>query len=246
MKSERLLYAIGMIDENIVEEAAPKIAITRSVKKITWLKKLIPVAACTVITLFIVFVLPQVNKAPIFKNNTNPTPIPMNIVMNELKDFPQDEADIGLFWEDYIPLNMAELNVYYSVDIRPKYLPEILEKEMVVDVTYGNLGIFKRKDGTVYYDNNDLKYQSEDKARSVVITAAKGHLPKYDVLYLYEGKLQTSQINGNAVLISHYIDEEGEHYYAEFLYKDVGFNIWGNNITKDDFIKMIASYFENR
>lgn len=64
------------------------------------------------------------------------------------------------------------------------------------------------------------------------------------MLNLYEGKLQTSEIDGNDVLIAHYEDEKGEHYYAEFLHNDVGFNIWGNNIIKDDFIKTIVSYFE--
>ncbi|GEM_PF-1711847 len=257
MKSEKLLYAIGMIDESMIEEAIPKLAVKRLVKKVNRLKKLVTVAACAAISLFAVFVLPQIIKTPFRnapggnnsilsgqqKDERNETD-QMNIVINELKDFPSMEMDIGLFWDDYIPLNIDELNEYYGIDIRPGYLPETLEKEPVVDVTYGNLGIFKRKDGTVYYDNNELKYQNKDKTQSVVISAAKGHLPKYDVTNLYEGNLQTSDICGNTVSISHYENEEGEHYYAEFLYNGVGFNIWGSNIEKDDFIKMLASYFE--
>lgn len=45
-------------------------------------------------------------------------------------------------------------------------------KEMVVDATYCNLGIFKKKDVTVYYNNNELKYQSKD------ITKASSFLPQ--------------------------------------------------------------------
>ncbi len=141
-------------------------------------------------------------------------------------------------------MTIDELNEYLGMNIDPSYLPETLGKEMVVDVAYGNLGIFKKSDGTVYYDNNELKYESADKTQSIIIVVAKGHLPEYDVLGLYEGDLKASDINGNTVLFTHYKDEQGEHYYAEFLYTNVGFNLWGNNISQDDFIKVVAAYFE--
>lgn len=64
MKSDKLLYAIGMIDEDMVKEAAPIIT-ARSVRKHTWLKPLMPIAACAAIALFAIFVLPQINRSPI-------------------------------------------------------------------------------------------------------------------------------------------------------------------------------------
>lgn len=259
MKSEKLLYAIGMIEESMIEEAAPKTI--RTEKKHGLLKYLMPAATCAAIALFAIFVLPQISKTPnnntpgrnnsvipgqqTDKNNeTNSVYVKMNIVMNELEKFPSKaEGDIGLFWDDYISMTIDELNEYYGMDICPSYLPGTLKKEMVVDVTYGNLGIFKRDNGTVYYDNNELKYENADKAQSVIISVAKGHLPKYDVMGLYKGDLKASDIDGNTVLFTHYNDENGDHYYAEFLYNNVGFNLWGNNISKDDFIKTVASYF---
>lgn len=68
MNNEKLLYAIGMIEESIIKEAAPKTTAVITVKKSSWVKKFIPVAACAAIALFTIFVLPQMNKMPI--NNT--------------------------------------------------------------------------------------------------------------------------------------------------------------------------------
>jgi hypothetical protein len=257
MKNDKLLYAIGMIDEGIIAEAAPTITVERPVRKHAWLKAIMPVAACAAVALLVIFSLPQINKTPINntpgENNivtpgqqTNPTPVPMNIIMNELEAFPSETVgDIGLWWEDYISMSIDKLNEYFGMNISPSYLPEKFEKKMVVDVTYGNLGIFKRSDGTVYYDNNELKYESTDKTQSIIIVVAKGHLPKYDVMNLYEGDLKTSDINGNTVLFTHYKDKQGEHYYAEFMYNNVGFNLWGNDISQEDFVKTVASYFGN-
>jgi hypothetical protein len=256
MKNDKLLYTIGMIDEGMIKEAAPIITSARPVRKRTWLKALMPVAACTAITLFVIFALPQINKTPIDKtpggNNAvtpgqqaNPIPVQMNIVMNEIEAFPPETVgDIGLWWDDYISMTVDELNEYFGMNIGPSYLPEKFEKEMVVDVTYGNLGIFKKSDGTVYYDNNELKYESTDKTQSIIIVVAKGHLPKYDIMHLYEGDLKASDIDGNTVLFTHYKDKQDEHYYAEFVYNHVGFNLWGNNISQEDFVKTVASYFE--
>ena len=265
MNNEKLLHAIGMIDEGIIEEAAPKTTAVMAVKKRDWVKKFIPVAACAAIALFTIFVLPQMNKMPINNipdsnnsiipgqqtNKNNVTngpynwPVQMNIVMNELESFPSEPVgDIGLWWDDYISMTIDELNKYFGMNIAPSCLPEKFAKEMVVDVTYGNLGIFKKSDGTVYYDNNELKYESTDKTQSIIIVVAKGHLPKYDIMNVYEGDLKVSDIDGNNVLLAHYKDDKGEHYYAEFLYKNVGFNLWGNNISQKDFVKTVASYFE--
>lgn len=69
MKSEKLLYAIGLIDESIIEEAIPKLSVKRPVKKFDRLKKLATVAACATIILFITFALLRINKIPI---NNNP------------------------------------------------------------------------------------------------------------------------------------------------------------------------------
>lgn len=65
MKSDRLLYAIGMIDDSIIEEAASITITARPVRKRAWLKALIPVAACAAVTLFVIFAFPQINKTPI-------------------------------------------------------------------------------------------------------------------------------------------------------------------------------------
>lgn len=64
MKSEKLLYTIGMIDEGIIKEANP-INTARPARKHTWLRALMPVAACAAIALLAIFALPQVNKIPI-------------------------------------------------------------------------------------------------------------------------------------------------------------------------------------
>lgn len=101
MKSEKLLYAIGMIEESMIEEAAPKTI--RTEKKHGLLKYLMPAATCAAIALFAIFVLPQISKTPnnntpgrnnsvipgqqTDKNNeTNSVYVKMNIVMNELRN----------------------------------------------------------------------------------------------------------------------------------------------------------------
>lgn len=240
MGSEELLHAIGMIEDSMIEEAAPSIAITAGpIQKRRYLKHLLTAAACAAIALIAFLSLPPFHQAP-----TVHKPAQRNIVMNELRTFPSEvTGDIALFWDNYVPMTLNELNQYYGTDISPSYLPETFSRQMVADATYGNLGIFKRADGTIYHDNNELKYQSFNKKQSIVISAAKGHLPRYDVMGFYRGELKASDIEGNTVLFAHYMDDEGEHYYAEFLYHNVGFNLWGNNISQDEFFETVSAYF---
>jgi len=248
MRAEQILDAIGLIDDEMLEEAEPmKLTAKRSPKY-----ALYAIACAVVIAVLLIpgsyNTLKQAFQNGVTAQQTNDlTADQGEVAINELETFPEDQiqGDIGLFWDDYISFGINELNLYYGTDIRPEYLPVTFDKEMVVDVIYGHLGIFKRQDGTVYYDNNEIKYVSKDKAQSIIIAVAKGHLPRYDVMGLYEGKLKISNIKGNKVLLTHYKNEDGQHYYAEFMHNDVGFNIWGNNISKDEFIKTIESYFDS-
>ncbi len=266
MKREQLFYAIGMIEDTLVKEADPANQIVYPQKNNGWIRSAKPVLMGAAAALILFFVLinhfdPRFfgvpndkelqNQSAGLKNvkerdkeeeSNSPKTAAKNLFINELVELPQSSGDIDLCWDDYITMTEAQLQEYYKANIYPTQLPDKIERKMVKDVTYGNLGIFKRADGTVYYDTNELKYQSKDSNQSILVSVALGKLPVYDVFEAHKGKLKESSINGNRVLLAHYKNESGEQYYAEFLYENVGFNLWGTNVTQDEFAKVVEGY----
>ncbi|MDD2235226.1 MAG: hypothetical protein PHZ11_09080 [Desulfitobacteriaceae bacterium] len=154
MKSDKLLHVIGMIDESMIEEAAPITATTRPVRKCTWLRALMPVAACAAVTLFVIFALPRINKAPI--DNT-PVPggghssiipgqqsgaiyhgidisqiimhdyeakVPIGFIFKHKLRMMRKDLSIGSHWDDQAQFTKKDIESALSISVTDPVLPE--------------------------------------------------------------------------------------------------------------------------
>lgn len=186
---------------------------------------------------------------------------PMTIVINRLSDTPKaSDGDIGLNWDDVITMTAEQLQDYFGTQIYPLVLPpEFLNDFIVDDSWYGRFFVFENNNGEIYYDQNDILYESKKAAEfheqngyrdyslpSILITVSKERAIFNDarISVLYESELEISNINGNEVTISAYTDKYGENFFAYFVKDGVNFEVYGNLILQDDFIDMLVSYFE--
>lgn len=155
------------------------------------------------------------------------------IVVHSIKDISSDKMNIGLSRDDFVEMTRDEMKKYYGVD----YVPEV-----PVDIKPWEderSGIYKRNGGTgeVYWDTDILNYSNEDFTRTVNLEVAKGGYPPIDYAY-FEPTEEKSIINNIEIMIGH---SENGYYYAEFMYKNVGFAINAYGVTQDEFVAIIAS-----
>ena len=179
-----------------------------------------------------------------------------SIQVLELQEKPNQEARFPAMRHaaDFVPMSMSELAAYYGTDILPTALPNDLHP---TDWNPGmTAGIYRRASGaeagTVYDDQNSFLWtDSTDASRyqkSIFLTVAKGALPFHpfadistDTLTGGKGfSAQAAIIHGTQVLLGHYKDEN-EFYYAQFFYKNTGFELESQNVALTDLIKAIES-----
>lgn len=100
-------------------------------------------------------------------------------------------------------------------------------------------GIFKRNGGAgeVYWDADILNYSNEDFTRNLWLEADKGSSVLRDYVY-FDGTEEKSVINNVEILIG--VNDDG-CYYAEFMYKGVGFLLEADGVTQDEFVSVISS-----
>ena len=172
-----------------------------------------------------VYHLTQREIAPALKENV--------IVVNEteeLLDAPPKLNGIALMYDDFIKMNEEELATYYKTDVFPK-VPEDLKKW---EESYG---IFKRKNGEIYYDGNIINYSNEDFSRKVNLAIAKETNLPYDVLVMSK-KEEVSIINAQKVVIA---KDPDNNYMVCFKYNDVGFTLMTHGLQLDEIESMVAS-----
>lgn len=158
------------------------------------------------------------------------------IVVHDIEGITRDTMDICRMRDDFIPMSREELTDYYGID----YVPTVPEDMKLLK--NGDHGIYKRNGGTgdVYWDQNDLTYSNEDQTRAVRIGVNKGNKVYVQFVY-FEGTEERSVIADVEVLIG---KAENGHYYAEFMYQDVGFLIHACGVTEEEFISIIASVLD--
>jgi hypothetical protein len=162
----------------------------------------------------------------------------------------------NLSWDDFISLDRQGLNDFYGIDVFPSVVPA----DMALPSERNDWGIFKRNAGKdeIYWTQNGIVYSNAigytdegapifpkgADGRSLSIGVAKEKLfPKVDFREYMEGTEEKSVINGNDVLIGHYISENGqyEYHYASFLYCNVDFLATGCNLSQAEFIDAVLS-----
>ena len=157
---------------------------------------------------------------------------------------------------DFIPMTFDELTGYYGRKIIPTFLPEdlILQKN-------DYLGICKRndttpdyndlqktfykgllKEGDIIFDDNAIEFRSTDNDRELTIRVAKDRFPFNSI----GDPTRFSKINihGIEVHIHHYSDalySNSDMYTALAMVDDVGYHLFANNFTKDEFMKVLTT-----
>lgn len=171
----------------------------------------------------------------------------------------QMEMDIGLFWDDAVEYTAEEIEKYYGTTIYPKNLPAGIEQTVIGFNNHdgGGFYLFRRSDGTVYYDQNSFLfltaadrdfYQAsgyvEEDRPAVCVTAAKERAIHDFAADDEENGWQTSLINQKEVMLTCYECESVMHYHAEFVKEGVHFGILGTNLSEEEFINLLVPYFE--
>ena len=141
------------------------------------------------------------------------------------------KLDFKLKPEDFVAMDKASLTEYYGTELFPEVPDDLKEWDDTQGVYRENSGA-----GDVYYDGVILNYANEDFSRSVNLEIEKGSLPVSCYAFFDEIE-EKSVIEGTEVKIA----EADGYYYAQFMYKDAGFQIIGQGLTESEFVDIIAS-----
>lgn len=160
------------------------------------------------------------------------------IIINEIDDISGDKNYICLFVDDFVSMDKTDLNEYYGVNIFPAVPEDLTEWEEQKE----HFGIYRRNGGTgeVYCDLQALNYSNEDFSRTVNVEVVKDGLPLCDYM-LFEENKEKSIINNLEVAIGH---SATGHYYAQFIYQNVGFQVIADGLTQDEFVAVISSLIQ--
>lgn len=254
MKVDNLsfLYALGNIGDDLVVEAVevyslPKVETSTSRR---CFRSAIAVAAACFVVVFMMIVINRMNiDLPIDETlttdsqengNYHSSDKSMTIKINELKDVPTLSYMLPMRGEDnFKPMNEKDLFAYYGIYLdMSKIVPSGMVENLLNDL-YAH-GIYTYPDGTVD-DQNVFYYQSEnDAAQTISVSIKKGNIPCFFVVKAYDRKLEKSSVNDTEMTIAHYNDVDGQDtYYAEFMYKGLGFAITTTNLSKEALINAL-------
>ena len=158
------------------------------------------------------------------------------IVINELEEIPADQEMLfALHTKDHIEMTPEELNEYYGTNVFPTVPSDFTLQK-------GYYGIYKRESGTgdLYWDVNKIQYSLERERRWIAVNVQKGTIP-VDFMGVFNNPEGKSVINNVEVGIGRIVGENYDIYYAEFMYKNVGFKIGADSVTEEEFVSIIAS-----
>ena len=142
------------------------------------------------------------------------------------------QMGIARLLDDFVEMTREEMTAYYGMD----YVPEVPEDMKPLE---RHSGIFKRNGGTgeIYWDEDELRFFNEDQTRDMSLRVRKGGMPFVDQV-VFTPDMEASVICDAEVMIGQ-VDSGG--YYAEFLYQNVGFMLYADGLTLEEFVAVIAS-----
>lgn len=169
------------------------------------------------------------------KNTAESVASKNKIIFNKVDGFSGDsnrKFGFDLNQKDYVVMNVSE---YYGTNIYPE-VPSDLKAWQKEE---NQVGIYKENGGKgkVYYDVNILNYSNNDFSRSLNIEISKDSMPVTDCAFFDEVK-EKSLINGTEVAIG---KTDNGYYYAQFMFKNVGFRIIGEGLTENEFVNVLSS-----
>ena len=155
------------------------------------------------------------------------------IVVNDIERVSASKLAIDLLEEDFVEMTPDEMMRYYGADYVPAVPADM--KQWPEDCS----GIYKRDGGTgeVYWDQDVVNFSSEDFTRTLSLEVAKGAYPLMDYLH-FGGTEEKSVINNVEILIG--LTGSG-YYYAQFMYRDVGFVLCAGGVSLDEFVAILSS-----
>ena len=133
----------------------------------------------------------------------------------------------GIRIEEWTP---ERYKAYLGFDVTPGYLPQgmtLAEESAVVYIS---------ESGSILRDHYTMRFISDTGA--LEISVSKGKLPPQSDL----GRQEDSVIKGSPLAVG--ISPDGAAYWAQFIAGGAGFFIKAENITQEDFIKTIYTFFE--
>lgn len=179
-------------------------------------------------------------------SSLGPIPTIVSIKINDLNEEPKDIAfgDL-LLTDDFITMTYKEILKYYNVSIPiEKFLPDLK-----IQNQEGNYGIYKNETrGGIYFDNNSFVLKSNDGKQKLIIILSKGTLPYTgfaNIIEGYDSQLEPSTINGVEMTVAQYKDSyETYKYYAEFMFNNIGYKIYAQNFSYEEFSKALSVLVE--
>lgn len=228
MKNERLLQAIGKIDDNLVYDAAPP---EKKAKRIGWIKWG-AAAACLVFVAAIYYVgispLPISEQPPV----TAEPPIsvtPDLIQVNTLKEYPATaRLDVKSVEHDYTDFSIAG-TIRFPDDLTNVQGYAVYSKPQTAE-----------KDASAEYSvlsHYILQATNLDGDRFVMLKFSADGEP-VSCYAFPEGEAST--IQGHEVTIYEYENA----YMAEFTFDGNSFQVESTGLAEDEFVKMLSAIFE--
>lgn len=155
------------------------------------------------------------------------------IIVHQISGISSDKMNINLVGDDFVEMTRGEMIQYYGVDYIPDVPADLKPWEDEKS------GIYKRSGGIgeVYWDADILNYSNEDFTRNIHLEVDKGSNVLRDYVY-FDGTEEKSLINNIEMLMG--VTDNG-YYYAEFMYKGVGFLLGADGLTQDEFVSVVLS-----
>lgn len=147
-------------------------------------------------------------------------------------------ALFALMWEDYVPLSYPDMLDYFGLALPSVLaLPDGVPLELV---EAGDYGLYRRESGQVYYDGNCVCFSSPDGERQLQVGLGKAWFCSSLSPLPQEKQLEFTQINGRALALFRYLDEQGQAcYYTEFMQGEVACCVTGIGLSEQEFLRCL-------
>lgn len=170
------------------------------------------------------------------------------IYINELPEQADILGSSGYYIDvdDFHEITKEEIFAYYGIEFD---ISDVIEG--LIENHPESFGIFINGESEIYEPiGNFFTWENKKTRESVSFEVNKGHLSIESIRIVidYWGKMvQLSTINGTEMLLTHYYDYKfnDDVYYADFMYKDLGFNLYLKNVDKKNFIRVLR-YMSSR
>ena len=163
---------------------------------------------------------------------TTAAPEQPHIVLHALPKANNQSMYIALMGNDFVPMSREEMTTYYGLD----YMPQVPED---LQLRQSQSGIYRRNGGTgeIYHDADKLQFSNADQSRNLSLNVQKGR-DVFVQFRVFDPQLEASVIGGLEVLFG--TDGQGI-FCAEFFYRDVGFLLYAEGLTQEEFVASITS-----